>query len=71
MTIPAQTHCRTPAVRRAVTSMLLPRLAAIAEVAWTDPEQRDWEDFRGRVAGQGPFWDRLGLSWYRSPQVDW
>ncbi|WP_028047306.1 beta-N-acetylhexosaminidase [Cellulomonas sp. URHE0023] len=55
----------------ALTSMLLPRLAAIAEVAWTEPEQRDWEDFRTRVVGQGPFWDRLGLSWYRSPQVDW
>jgi hexosaminidase len=51
--------------------MLLPRLAAIAEVAWTRPELRDWEDFRARIVGQGPFWDRLGLSWYRSPQVDW
>ncbi len=55
----------------ALTSMLLPRLAAIAEVAWTGPEQRDWADFRTRVARQGPFWDRLGLTWYRSPQVDW
>jgi len=55
----------------ALTSMLLPRLAAIAEVAWTAPENRDWSDFRSRVAGQAAFWDRLGLSWYRSPQVDW
>ncbi|WP_426594450.1 beta-N-acetylhexosaminidase [Cellulomonas sp. McL0617] len=55
----------------ALTSMLLPRLAAIAEVAWTVPEDRDWDDFRARIVDQGPFWDRLGLSWYRSPQVDW
>jgi hexosaminidase len=52
-------------------SMLLPRLAAVAEVAWTAPELQDWEEFRVRVAGQGAFWDRLGLRWYPSPQVDW
>ncbi|ROS22938.1 beta-N-acetylhexosaminidase [Cellulomonas sp. PhB150] len=55
----------------ALTSMLLPRLAAVAEVAWTAPELRDWDGFRDRVAGQAAFWDRLGLSWYASPQVDW
>jgi hexosaminidase len=55
----------------ALTQMLLPRLAAIAEVAWSAPERRDWDDFRTRVARQAPFWDRLGLSWYASPQVEW
>ncbi|MEN1974156.1 family 20 glycosylhydrolase [Cellulomonas sp. P4] len=52
-------------------TMLLPRLAAVAEVAWTRPEQRDWEDFRARVAAHGPRWDAQGLAWYPSPQVDW
>ncbi|MEN0129318.1 MAG: family 20 glycosylhydrolase [Brevundimonas sp.] len=52
-------------------SMLLPRLAAVAEVAWTAHEQQDWDDFRERVAGQAAFWDRLGLRWYPSTQVDW
>ncbi|MFI2753323.1 family 20 glycosylhydrolase [Cellulomonas sp. P22] len=51
--------------------MLLPRLAAVAEVAWTVPERRSWEDFRTRVAGQGPMWDAAGLAWHPSPQVDW
>nr|AAF78601.1 beta N-acetylglucosaminidase [Cellulomonas sp. GM13] len=54
-----------------LTTMLLPRLAAVAEVAWTPPEARDWADFRGRVARHGQFWDHLGVAWYRSPQVDW
>ena len=52
-------------------SMLLPRLAAVAEVAWTEPSLRDWEDFRARVATQSPMWERLGLAYYASPQVDW
>lgn len=54
-----------------LTTMLLPRLAAVAEVAWTPPEVRDWADFRGRLARHGQFWDHLGVAWYRSPQVDW
>ena len=52
-------------------TMLLPRLAAVAEVAWSDRDRRDWEGFRRRVAGLAPGWDRDGFAWYRSPQVDW
>ncbi len=55
----------------ALTSMLLPRLAAVAEVAWTDPERREWEDFRSRIAQHSDLWNRIGLRWYASPQVDW
>jgi len=54
-----------------LTSMLLPRLAALAEVAWSSPEDRDWTDFRARVARHGSVWDRAGFAWYASPQVDW
>ncbi|AEI11092.1 beta-N-acetylhexosaminidase [Cellulomonas gilvus] len=54
-----------------LTSMLLPRLAAVAEVAWTPPEVRDWADFRERVAAHGPFWDRVGFRWHATRQVDW
>ena len=54
-----------------LTTMLLPRLAAVAEVAWSAPERRDWEDFRARLATHGARWDAAGLRWYASPQVDW
>ncbi|AEE47198.1 family 20 glycosylhydrolase [Cellulomonas fimi] len=54
-----------------LTSMLLPRLAAVAEVAWTAPQDRDWDDFAGRVAQHAPFWDRVGFRWHASPQVSW
>ena len=52
-----------------VTSMLLPRLAAVAEVAWSS--SGDWEGFRERVASHAAAWDRAGLAWYASPQVRW
>jgi hexosaminidase len=55
--------------RDEVTSMLLPRLAAVAEVAWSS--SGDWEQFRERVAPHAAAWDRDGLAWHASPQVDW
>ena len=54
-----------------MTFLLLPRLAAVAEVAWSAPDRRDWQDFSARVRQVAPRWSDAGLSWYRSPQVDW
>ena len=54
-----------------LTTMLLPRLTAVAEVAWSMPERRDWDSFVARVRGQWRHWEAQGLAWYPSPQVDW
>lgn len=51
--------------------LLLPRLAAVAEVAWTSADRREWDDFADRVRVRARRWDEQGLTWYRSPQVDW
>jgi len=47
--------------------MLLPRLAAIAEVAWTAPAEREWADFRARVSRHASDWAGRGLNFHRSP----
>lgn len=52
-------------------TMLLPRLAAVAEVAWSVPPRRSWPDFAVRVARYAPAWDESGLPWHRSAQVAW
>ncbi len=54
-----------------VLTMLLPRLAAVAEVAWSDPGRRGLDDFLTRLGTHAELWDRLGLPWYRSPQGRW
>jgi hexosaminidase len=35
-----------------VEYMVLPRMIALAEVAWTQPGQKDWHDFRARLEEQ-------------------
>jgi hexosaminidase len=51
--------------------LALPRLAAVAEVGWSDAAGRDWTDFRTRLAALGRRWAAAGVDFHRSPQVDW
>ncbi len=46
--------------------MLLPRLAALAEVVWSPKERRDWPDFAARVSGLLPRYEKAGLNYARS-----
>ena len=55
----------------AVQYLAVPRLPAIAEVAWSPQAARRWEDFRTRIAGHAPRWNFLGINYYRSPQLIW
>ncbi|GIH91379.1 beta-N-acetylhexosaminidase [Planobispora siamensis] len=51
--------------------LAFPRLPAVAEVAWTPQESRDFGDFAARLAGHGPRWAELGVDFHRSPAVTW
>ena len=51
--------------------LMMPRIPAIAEVAWSPQSKRSWDDFRIRLASHAPRWNQLGINWYRSPQVAW
>jgi hexosaminidase len=61
----------TTADRAAVEHMVLPRLAGIAEIGWSPPAALGWDDYRLRLAGQGPRWDVIGVNYFRSPEVPW
>ena len=52
-------------------SMLLPRLAAVAEVAWSAPERIDWDRFAARVPRLARRWSDAGLAWHRVGEVEW
>jgi hexosaminidase len=51
--------------------LAFPRLAAVAEVAWSPQSARQWTEFRGRLGAQAPRWAALGINAYWSPKIDW
>lgn len=53
---------RTP---RELFLLLMPRLAAVAELGWSAPAARGWDGFRRRVQRLSERWDADGVAWYR------
>ena len=51
--------------------LVMPRLPAVAEVGWSAASERDWENFRRRIAAHAGRWRLLGINYYPSPQVSW
>jgi hexosaminidase len=54
-----------------IEQMAFPRLIAHAEIGWSRPDLRDWDDYLQRLAHHGMMLDKLGVNYYRSPLVDW
>ena len=69
--VSAAVWTETLASRDDLFSMLLPRLAAVAETAWSRPGDKDWESFRTRVATEAATWRRDGARYHPTPQVSW
>ena len=46
--------------------MLIPRMAAMAEVGWTAKDRRDWGGFKARLAQQFKRYDQAGINWAKS-----
>ena len=57
--------------RADINYLAFPRLAALAEVAWTANSKRSWEGFSKRVPIQGQRWTIQGVDFYKSPKVVW
>ena len=51
--------------------MAFPRLIGIAEIAWTSPVDRQWEDYRTRLGQHAPYLKALEIDYYASDLVDW
>jgi len=51
--------------------MVFPRLPGYAEIGWTDPELRNWETYKLRLADHGRRFEDLEIDFYRSPVVPW
>jgi hexosaminidase len=55
----------------AVEYLAMPRLSAVAELAWTPQSARNWESYRTRIVTHQRRWNYLGINYHRSPQLPW
>ncbi|MGB5555674.1 MAG: family 20 glycosylhydrolase, partial [Flavobacteriaceae bacterium] len=51
--------------------LAFPRAIGYSELSWTVKENRDWENYKVRLANQAPFLDRMNVKYYPSPLIDW
>jgi hexosaminidase len=52
-----------------VEFMSFPRQLGVAELGWSTPENRRWEDYRSRLQYHGERMEFLGINYYRSPEI--
>jgi hexosaminidase len=52
-----------------VEFMAFPRMCALAEVVWSPSQLRNWDDFKKRLRIHAQRLDKLGLNYYRNPQI--
>lgn len=51
--------------------MVFPRLAGIAEIAWTPSSLRNWDDYKVRLTSHGERFKAMGIDFYPSKLVPW
>jgi len=44
---------------------ILPRLCALSEVGWTNPDRKDWNDFKERMDHHYDYLDRLDVNYFK------
>ncbi|QGY43510.1 family 20 glycosylhydrolase [Maribellus comscasis] len=54
-----------------VEFLVFPRLPGYAEIGWTAPEKRDWNEYKMRLAKHGKRFEDLGINFYKSKRVPW
>ncbi|WP_321997828.1 beta-N-acetylhexosaminidase [Draconibacterium orientale] len=54
-----------------VEYMVFPRLPGYAEIGWTAPAERSWDEYKTRLAKHGKRFEALGIDYYKSALVPW
>ena len=56
-----------------IDALAFPRLAAVAEIAWSPATatERTWDSFRMRVGALAPLWRARGVGFEPSGEIAW
>ncbi len=69
--VEAAVWCETIETVDELEFMLLPRLAGVAERAWSVPPGSAWDEFRPRLGPQSTIWNAWGWRYFTSSLVAW
>lgn len=51
--------------------LAFPRILGYAELGWTPQVERNWNEYKLRLATHGPRLEALGVNFYKSPEISW
>jgi hexosaminidase len=51
--------------------MVFPRLPGYAEIGWSAPVTRNWDEYKTRLAKHGKRFEGMDINFYRSALVPW
>jgi len=51
--------------------MVFPRVIGYAEIGWTAPNSRSWEEYRERLAVHSEYLEVMDINYYRSKLIPW
>lgn len=51
--------------------MVFPRVIGYAEIGWTAPEARSWEEYRERLAAHSEYLEAMDINYYQSRLIPW
>ena len=51
--------------------LAFPRAIGYSELSWSIEENRDWENYKVRLAKQAPYLERMKVNYYPSKLIDW
>jgi hexosaminidase len=51
--------------------LVFPRLPGYAEIGWTAPASRNWDEYKTRLAIHGKWFEKMEINFYHSPLIPW
>ncbi len=51
--------------------LAFPRLLGVSEVGWSVQQNRNWNDYKKRLANQTPYFNEMDIKYYPSKLIDW
>lgn len=51
--------------------LAFPRIIGYAELGWSEKENRNWDNYKARLANQAPYLRKEGIKFYPSKLIEW